>query len=260
MRIRCFLLILVLLAVLSSAAPAASDSPPPSMPTVSDMSNLASRLEEDSPESLSTPIRVLLLLTVLSLLPAMLLLTTSFTRIVIVLGFIRRALTTRNIPPSTVIVGLSLFLSLFVMAPTFAQINERAIQPYLNRQISGEEALVQAVDPLREFMFRQTGESELAMFVSLSGIEQPETTQEVPTYVLIPSFVISELKRAFELGFVLFLPFLVLDLIVASVLLSMGMMMLPPVIVSAPLKILLFVLVDGWNLVAESLVFSFGGT
>ena len=229
------------------------------IPTVSDMSALVNRIQDESPDVMATPIKVLLLVTLLSLLPAMLILTTSFTRIVIVLAFVRRALTTRNIPPGTVVVGLSMFLSLFVMAPTLGEINTRAIQPYLAGGLDAQQAVDEGVEPLREFMFAQTSEADLALFVSMSGIQQPQTRADVPTYVLIPAFVISELKTAFELGFILFLPFLVVDLIVASVLLSMGMMMLPPVIVSAPLKILLFVLVDGWHLIAQSLVFSFGG-
>jgi len=237
----------------------AADEPEGKMPTLSDMSQLVKRIDEESPQTLAQPIKILLLLTLLSILPAVLVLTTSFTRIVIVLSFIRRALTTQNIPPSQVVVGLALFLSFFVMAPTLKEINARALQPYLNHSIGAEEAIREGTEPLREFMFTQTREDDLALFVAMSGMERPESRADVPTHVLIPAFVIGELKRSFELGFVLFLPFLVIDLIVASVLLSMGMMMLPPVMISAPLKILLFVLVDGWHLIAESLMLSFGG-
>ncbi len=229
------------------------------MPSLSDVSALVQRIDGESADRMATPVKILLLITLLSVLPAMLMLTTSFTRIVIVLSFIRRALTTRSIPPNQVIIGLSLFLSLFVMAPTMRAINAQAIQPYLKGSVDADDAIELGLQPLREFMFGQTGEDDLELFVGLSGLEQPETREDIPTYVLIPSFVVSELKRAFELGFVLFLPFLVVDLIVASVLLSMGMIMLPPVMISAPLKILLFVLVDGWRLIAESLTLSFGG-
>lgn len=242
------------------AASAGAAEPEPSLPTMGEVGELAHRIQEESPDTLATPVKVVLLITLLSVLPAVLILTTSFTRIVIVLAFIRRALTTRNIPPAPVIVGLALFLSMFVMAPTVEQINDRAIQPYLEDEMAAGEAVTAGLRPLRSFMFRQTAEDELTMFLSMSDVGKVGEQSDVPTHVLIPAFVVSELKKAFQLGFVLFLPFLVLDLIVASVLLSMGMMMLPPIIVSAPLKILLFVLVDGWHLVAESLVFSFGGT
>lgn len=240
------------------AHPARAEGPENAVPRLSEMSSLVKRIEEESSDTLATPIKILLVLTLLSIIPAALMLTTSFTRIVIVLAFIRLALTTRNIPPNQLIVGLALFLSVFVMAPTLGEINNRAIQPYLTGSMGAEEALDEGIQPLREFMFAQTRDSDLALFLKMGNIEPPETQVDVPTYALVPAFVISELKRAFELGFVLFLPFLVVDLVVASVLLSMGMIMLPPVMISAPLKILLFVLVDGWNLIAESLVFSFG--
>ncbi|MFO8008632.1 MAG: flagellar type III secretion system pore protein FliP [Candidatus Brocadiia bacterium] len=223
------------------------------------MSSLLNRIDGESEQVLAKPIKILLLITMLSIVPAVLMLTTSFTRIVIVLAFIRRALTTRSIPPNQVIIGLALFLSLFVMAPTLGRINARAMKPYLAGEMTAETALQEGAEPLREFMFGQTREADLKLFVGMSGMPRPEVEADVPTYVLIPAFVISELRRAFELGFVLFLPFLIVDLVVASVLLSMGMIMLPPVMISAPLKILLFVLVDGWRLICESLVFSFGG-
>jgi flagellar biosynthetic protein FliP len=258
MRLRLFLaLSLAVLPVL--AAPARGDEDSQPMPSLTDMSRLVQRIDAESPDSVATPIKVMLVLTLLSFIPGVLMLMTSFTRIVIVLAFIRTALTTRSIPPNQVIVGLALFLSLFVMAPVLGEMNTRAIQPYLRGSLSADEAVREGVQPLREFMFGQAGEDDLAVFVAMSGIPEPETEADVPTHVLIPAFVIGELKRAFELGFVLFLPFLVVDLIVASVLLSMGMIMLPPVMISAPLKILLFVLVDGWHLIVESLMLSFGG-
>jgi flagellar biosynthetic protein FliP len=250
-------MILILLA--SFCASAGADESDGAMPSLSEMGALARRIDGESPSSLATPIKVVLLLTLLSVIPAVLMLTTSFTRIVIVLAFIRTALSTRSIPPNQVIVGLALFLTLFVMAPTMRKVNTVAIQPYVGGSLTAQEAIEQGVVPLRDFMFSQTDESDLEVFVTLSGIEEPGDREDIPTYVLIPAFTIGELKRAFELGFVLFLPFLVVDLVVASVLLSMGMIMLPPVMISAPLKILLFVLVDGWHLVAESLTLSFGG-
>ena len=261
MKARGFIIAVVVVGALwlGAQAGAQEEGATPALPTVSDMGKLAARIEQEAPQVLATPIRIALLITLLSVLPTLLILTTSFTRIVIVLAFIRQALTTRTIPPNAVVIGLALFMSLFVMAPTLGQINARAIQPYLKGSLSSQQAMEEGIQPLREFMFAQTSDDELALFVSMSGMERPSAQEEVPTHVLIPAFVISELKKAFQIGFVLFLPFLMVDLIVASVLLSMGMMMLPPIIVSAPLKILLFVLVDGWCLVAESLVFSFGG-
>ena len=229
------------------------------MPSLSEMSALVDRIQGEPSGALATPIKIVLLMTLLSVIPSILMLTTAFTRIIIVLSFIRTALSTRSIPPNQVLVGLALFLTFFVMAPTIRKINMVAIQPYVRGSLTAQQAIEQGVVPMREFMFSHTDESDLQVFVTLSAIETPQTRDDVPTYVLIPSFTISELKRAFELGFVLFLPFLVVDLVVASVLLSMGMIMVPPVMISAPLKILLFVLVDGWHLIAESLTLSFGG-
>jgi flagellar biosynthetic protein FliP len=198
------------------------------------------------------------MLTVLSLAPSILIMMTSFTRIVVVLSFLRQALGTQQMPPNQLIVGLSLFLSFFVMAPTFKAISTNAIEPFLNEKISQKIAFDRAEGPLREFMFNQTREKDLELFLSLSKEAKPKTRADVPTYVLIPSFVISELKTAFQIGFMLYLPFLVLDMVVASVLMAMGMMMLPPVAIALPFKLLLFVLVDGWELIVGSLVKSFG--
>lgn len=225
---------------------------------VSDFGQAFKTAMSDS-SGLSKPVKVVLLLTALTFLPALLIMTTAFTRIVIVLAFIRRALTTRQIPPAPVIIGLALFLSMFVMAPTLQEVNRKAVTPYLEGQVTAPAAVEKGVGPIRTFMLRQTHKEELQLYVSMSGMEQPDTPEDLPLHVHIPAFITGELKKAFELGFVLYLPFLVLDLVVASILLSMGMMMLPPVIVSAPLKILLFVLVDGWSLIAKSLVFSFAG-
>ena len=211
-----------------------------------------------SPGEVAVVLQIFLLLTVLSLAPALLILLTSFTRIVIVLSLLRKALGTMQSPPNQIIIGLSLFLTIFIMTPVWQDVNKNAIQPFLEKKITQDQALEVASKPIRKFMIRQTREKDLALFVDIAKIKRPKNMDDVPTTVLIPAFVISELKTAFELGFVLFLPFLVLDLVVASVLLSMGMMMLPPMMISAPLKLLLFVLVDGWHLVTESLMLSFG--
>lgn len=201
--------------------------------------------------------QLFLILTVLSFAPAILVTMTSFTRIIVVLGFVRNALATQQLPPNQVLIGLALFLSFFVMAPTWQSINSNALQPYLQQKISQTEALKRAEEPLRVFMFKQTREKDLALFVQLAKIPQPKTYQDIPTYVLVPAFIISELKTAFEIGFAIFLPFIVIDMIVASTLMSMGMMMLPPMLVSLPFKILLFVMVDGWDLIVKSLVTGF---
>ncbi|MCW2924983.1 MAG: fliP [Thermoleophilia bacterium] len=208
----------------------------------------------------STAVQVLVVLTVLSLAPSILLLMTGFTRILIVMGFVRNALGTPNMPPNQVLIGLSLFLTLFVMFPTFSEINKTAVQPYQAKKITQTVALDNAQKPIREFMFRQVDEKDLALFVRLADEKRPETRADVPTHVLIPAFLISELKTAFQIGFLIFIPFLIIDMVVASTLMSMGMIMLPPVMISLPFKILLFVLVDGWGLTIESLVKSFGGT
>lgn len=208
-------------------------------------------------EQTSTSLQILLLMTVLSIAPAIFILMTSFTRIIIVLSFVRNALGTQQLPPNQVIIGLALFLTFFVMAPTWNEVNSQALQPYMKSQITQAEALKKAELPLRDFMFKQTREKDLALFVGLAKMERPQTYGDIPTYVLIPSFVISELKTAFQMGFAIFIPFMVIDMLVASTLMSMGMMMLPPMMVSLPFKLLLFVLVDGWHLVVQSLVTSF---
>ncbi len=210
-----------------------------------------------APTDIVSVLRIIILLTVLTLAPAILIMMTSFTRIVVVLSFLRQSLGTQQMPPNQLIVGLSLFLSFFVMAPTFKQINEKAIQPFLDEKISQKAAYANAESPIREFMFGQTREKDLELFLSLTKQAKPKTRVDVPTYVLIPAFVVSELKTAFQIGFMLYLPFLVLDMVIASVLMAMGMMMLPPMMISLPFKILLFVLVDGWDLVIGSLIKSF---
>ncbi len=206
----------------------------------------------------SSAVQILLLITVLSLAPAILVLMTAFTRIVVVLAFVRNALGTQQLPPTQVIIGLALFLTFFVMAPIFGEINTNSLQPYINNEITQEQALANAEQPLRTFMFKQTRDKDLELFVGLSKMERPRTYGDIPTHVLIPAFVISELKTAFQMGFGIFIPFMIIDMIVASTLMSMGMMMLPPMMISLPFKVLLFVLVDGWNLVVHTLVANFG--
>ncbi|MCE5264239.1 MAG: flagellar type III secretion system pore protein FliP [Deltaproteobacteria bacterium] len=205
----------------------------------------------------ATVVQLLLILTVLSLAPAILMMVTSFTRIVVVLSLVRHALGTQQMPSNQIIVGLALFLTFFIMAPVWQQVNETALQPYYEERISGEEAFALAATPVRNFMLKQTREKDLALFVKLSKEKRPDKPADVSLTVLIPAFVISELKTAFQIGFLIFLPFFIIDIVVASILLSMGMMMLPPIMISMPFKLLLFVLVDGWYLIVESLVRSF---
>jgi flagellar biosynthetic protein FliP len=203
-------------------------------------------------------VQLLLLVGGITLVPALLFTVTGFTRILVVLGFIRSGLGTPTAPPNQVLVGIALFLTLFVMAPTFGAVKTEALDPLAKKQITQGEAFERGQKPIREFMFKQTREKDLALFVKLAKMKRPKTRSDIPTHVLIPAFIISELKTAFQIGFMIFLPFLVIDLVIASTLMSMGMIMLPPVFISLPFKILLFVLVDGWNLVTRSLVESFG--
>jgi len=213
--------------------------------------------QASNPKQVVTALQILLLLTVLSLAPTLLVLLTSFTRIIIVLGFVRTALGTQQTPPNQVLVGLALLLTFFVMSPVIKSINGDALQPYLKNQISQQVALDRAAAPLRTFMFKQTRDKDLQLFYSMSKEPRPSTQADVPTYILVPAFVISELKTAFEIGFALYIPFVVIDMVTASILLSMGMMMIPPVLVSLPFKILIFILVDGWNLAVAALFQSF---
>lgn len=202
-------------------------------------------------------LQIFLLMTVLSIAPAIMIMVTSFTRIVIVLSLLRRALGTMQMPPNQIMIGLALFLTFFIMTPVWQQINQNALQPYLGKKISHQQALQKAVSPLRDFMFKQTREKDLALFVDIAKLERPNNEADIPTLVLIPSFIISEVKTAFQIGLLLYVPFLIIDMVVASVLLSMGMMMLPPIMVSLPFKLMLFVLADGWYLLVGSLVKGF---
>ena len=211
------------------------------------------------PGDVSVLLQIVFLLTVLTLAPAILVLMTSFTRLAIVFSFLRQAVGTQQTPSNQIIAGLALFLTFFIMMPVWQKINNNALQPYLNEEISQEIALKAAINPIRNFMLKQTREKDLALFIKMTKINKPKNEEDIPTTVLIPAFVISELKTAFIIGFVLFVPFLIIDMVVASVLLSMGMMMLPPIMVSLPFKLMLFVLVDGWNIIIGSLVKSFVG-
>ena len=212
----------------------------------------------EEPEKVSSALQILFLLTILTLAPSILILTTSFARIVIVLSFLRQAMGTQQTPPTQILIGLGLFLTLFVMGPTWTEINNKALQPFLKEEISQTDALKKAEMPLKNFMLRQTREKDLSLFVDISG-DQPTTNQEIDIRSVIPAFIISELKTAFQIGFLIYIPFLILDMVVASILLSMGMMMLPPVLISLPFKLMLFVMVDGWYLTVGSLMRSFGG-
>jgi flagellar biosynthetic protein FliP len=240
-----------LLGVLSGAAQAAQ-------PNVTTPLFTVGVEQTDSPAQPTVILQIFFLMTVLSLAPAILIMLTSFTRIVIVLSLLRRALGTMQMPPNQVMIGLSLFLTIFIMSPVWQKINQDALQPYLDKKIGHELALKNAALPLREFMFKQTREKDLALFVDVAKLARPKGTEDVPTTVLIPSFIISEVKTAFQIGLLLYVPFLIIDMVVASVLLSMGMMMLPPIMVSLPFKLMLFVLADGWYLLIGSLVKSFG--
>jgi len=211
----------------------------------------------DSPQDVALGLQIIALMTVLSLAPAILLMMTSFTRLLIVLGFVQRAIGLQQTPPQQVIVGLALFLTLFTMYPTWNQIYERGLAPYMAGSINAEQAWTETITPVRDFMFRYTRQHELSLMISMANIEEPQDRDDVPTRVLIPAFVLSELKTAFQMGVVIYIPFLIVDMVVASILLSMGMMMLPPMMISLPFKLLLFIMADGWNLVVMSLLKSF---
>jgi len=238
---------MVLIGVVFPAAAAAQD---PAVLTL----NMG---EDAGPQQVSTVLQIMMLLTVLSVAPAILLMTTSFIRIVVVLSLLRQAMGTQQMPPNQIIIGLAMFLTFFIMSPVFMEINENALQPYLSEEMGEQDALAAALDPMRTFMFAHVRESDLALMSEFSGNEPPETLDDIPTLTLIPAFMLSELKRAFQIGFMIFVPFLVIDMITASVLMTMGMLMLPPIIISLPFKVLLFVLVDGWHLVVGSLMQGF---
>jgi flagellar biosynthetic protein FliP len=248
--VRCALLMLALLLL-----PAAAGAQSPLVTTP--FFTLGMDPAQDSGQG-TVVLQIFLLMTVLSLAPAILIMLTAFTRIVIVLSLLRRALGTMQLPSNQIVIGLALFLTFFIMAPVWQKINQAALQPYLEKKISNQQALENAEAPLREFMLKQTREKDLALFVDIAKLTRPRNAEEIPTIVVIPAFIVSEVKTAFEIGLLLYVPFLVIDMVVAAVLLSMGMMMLPPVMVSLPFKLLLFVLADGWYLLVGSLIKSFG--
>ncbi len=213
--------------------------------------------DSNDPQDYVFSLKILFVLTILTLAPSILIMMTSFTRIIIVLSLIRNALGLQQTPPNQVIIGLALFLTFFIMAPVASHINNEAIQPFLKEEINQEVAIERTMEPIRKFMFRQTRDKDLGLFLNIKNMEGVNSLDEIPNHVLIPAFIISELKTAFQIGFVIYIPFLVIDMVVSSTLMSMGMMMLPPVIISLPFKILLFILVDGWNLIVKSLVLGF---
>ena len=213
---------------------------------------------DDSANGLSSTLQILILLTVISLAPSILIMVTSFTRILVVLHFTRAAMGTQTTPPNQVMIGLALFLTLFIMSPVFSEVNEKALQPLAANEITTEEALELGMEPIRNFMFKQIrNENDLSLFCNIAGIEEVESLDDIPTYVLIPSFIISELRIAFYIGFIIYIPFIVIDMVVSSTLMSMGMMMLPPTVISMPFKILLFIIVDGWSLIIGELIQTF---
>ena len=258
---------LLLLAAPANVSPAqerAAGAPrgkgtPNALPGVGDILDAVEKASAPQPgtKDWSAPVKLAVVFAFLAILPSLLVMMTSFTRIVIVLAFIRRALTTQNIPPTIAIVGLALFLTLFTMSPTFARIDEQALKPYLADQITFAEACSRGNQLLKDFMLRQTRAEDLELFVGMARIEAPQSAADLPAHVVIPSFAISEFRIAFQMGCLLFIPFLIIDLVVAGILLSAGMMMLPPAIISLPFKVILFVLVDGWRLMAKTLVSSF---
>jgi flagellar biosynthetic protein FliP len=254
-------LTLVIFALLSISAFAQEESAAPAnqIPSMSDLMTLIDKTATTQTEGgdWSTPVKLVIIFAGLAILPSLLVMMTSFTRIVIVLGFVRRALTTQTIPPNIAIIGLALFLTLFTMAPTFSLINNDAIQPYINEQIDFATAGARASNHIKDFMLRQTREADLELFVGISKFNPPQTAADIPLHVVAPAFIISEFRTSFEIGCLLFIPFLLLDMVIAGVLLSAGMMMLPPMMVSLPLKLILFILVDGWSLLAKSLSLGF---
>lgn len=245
------------------AAPTMGSAPatPPAngVPSVSDLMTVIDKATADSTQGRdwSTPIKLVIIFSGLAVLPSLLAMMTSFTRIVIVLSFVRRALTTQTIPPTVAIIGLALFLTLFTMAPTFEKINASAVQPYIADQIDFQTAGKKANDCIKEFMLHQTRQADLALFIQMAKIEPPRSMMDIDMHIVVPAFIISEFRTSFEIGCLLFIPFLLVDMVIASVLLSAGMMMLPPVMISLPFKLILFILVDGWGLLAKSLSLGF---
>jgi len=241
--------------MLSAAAlPAAAQVPEPNPLGINLIQSAQSALDQPN---ISTSLTIVFLITIISLAPALLVMTTSFTRIIVVLGFLRQALATQQTPPNQVLIGLALFLTFFIMAPTYNQINDQSLQPYIRGELNQQEALEAALEPMREFMFRQTRPQDLKLFLDINGQGRPETRDDVSTLVLMPAFMLSEITTAFQIGFIIYIPFLIIDMVVASTLMAMGMMMLPPIFISLPFKLIMFVLADGWTLLIGGLVRSF---
>lgn len=244
-----FLILVFLLVVLLPTSAMAQEGLIPNI-------NLEIGAEEDS-DNLVPSLQLLLLLTILSLAPAILIMVTSFTRIIIVLSMIRNALATRTMPPNQVLIGLAIFLTIFIMAPVWQGVIDDAVTPYINEEIGTEQMVDNGLEPIRGFMFEHVREKDLSLFYNMTDMERPQNQDDVPVYLLIPAFILSELKVAFQIGFIIYIPFVMIDMVVASILMSMGMLMLPPVMISLPFKIMLFVLVDGWYLIIESLIRTF---
>lgn len=266
-RLTWFLAVLIVVAVIGGGRAAAQDSATAPVvasegPTVGGQPAMLPKLtlevgQVDSPEQVSTGLQIILILTVLSLVPSILVMMTSFTRIVIVLSFVRRAIATQQMPSNQILIGLALFLTLFTMGDVISRINDTALVPYLDKKIDQKEALKRAVIPVRKFMLKHTRKVDLKLFMKISQDRRPRNPDDIPLQALIPAYMISEIKTAFQMGVIIFIPFLVVDMVTAAVLMSMGMIMLPPIMISLPFKVLLFVLVDGWNLVVKALVTSF---
>ncbi len=244
-----FILILLCLGLLSSVVFAA--------PGISISDSGITINSTDDPQEISASIKLLLLLTVLTLLPSILIMMTSFTRIIIILSFLRNSMGTQQIPPNQVVIGLALFLTFFIMTPVMSDINQNALQPFTENKITLEETMDRSADTVKDYMLEYTRDKDLALFASIAKVEPPENLTDLPLTVVVPAFMISELNTAFRIGFMLYIPFVVIDMVVASTLMAMGMMMLPPVMISMPFKILLFLLVDGWNLLTETIIKSF---
>jgi flagellar biosynthetic protein FliP len=252
MSLNKFLFLLLLIALLLAGNSYSQTAPTVPLPKIGINVGTA-----DNPKDVSSTLQILLLLTILSLAPSIMIMTTSYLRIIIVFHFLRNALGTMQMPPNQLLAGIALFITFFIMTPTWSRVNNDALKPYMDGKMHLDSAYNKGIEPIREFMFRNVRDEDLELFVSLSGMNRPSSREDLPTHVLIPSFVLSELRAGFIIGFFLFIPFLIVDMIVSSILMSMGMMMLPPMLVSLPFKILLFVLVDGWNLIVGSLIRSF---
>lgn len=248
-KIMAFLIIALLLVILLPTSVMAQEGIIPNI-------NLEIGAEEDG-DNLVPSLQLLLLLTILSLAPAILIMVTSFTRIIIVLSMIRNALATRTMPPNQVLIGLAIFITIFIMAPVWQGVIDDAVTPYLNEEIGTDQMVENGLEPVRGFMFEHVREKDLSLFYNMTDMERPQNQNDVPIYLLIPAFILSELKVAFQIGFIIYIPFVMIDMVVASILMSMGMLMLPPVMISLPFKIMLFVLVDGWYLIIESLIRTF---